>query len=112
MLLLAGAMALALRDSTTTGVIPLPIAIVLLVIVVFLWLMDLYFIRQSDLYRILYNEVRKLSNDEINFSMEANQYSENLNSQYRERLPFLVIAAVILHLGIALILMFSALDIT
>ena len=104
MLLLAGTMALALRDSTATDVIPLPIAIVLLVIVVFLGLLDFYFIRQSDLYRILYNEVRKLADNEIDFSMETGQYSENLNRQYNERLPFLIIASFVLHLNIALVL--------
>ena len=109
MLLLAGTMALALREGASGSVIPSPIAIVLLVIVMFLWLLDFYFIRQADLYRILYNEVRRLADDEIDFSMESGQYSEYLNSQYRERLPFLVIAAAALHFNVALILIFSAL---
>ncbi len=112
MLLLAGTMALALREGASGSVIPSPIAIVLLVIVVFLWLLDFYFIRQADLYRILYNEVRRLADDEIDFSMESGQYSEYLNSQYRERLPFLVTASSALHLGIAIIIVSSALDFT
>ena len=112
MLLLAGAMALALREDVGAGLIPLPISIALLVIVVFLWLLDFYFIRQADLNRILYNEVRKLAHDEIDFSMGSGQYSEYLNSQYRERLPFLVTASSALHLSVAIIVIYSALDFT
>ena len=107
MLLLAGTMALALRDNVSVGVIPLPLALVLLVIVVSLWLLDFYFIRQADLYEILYNEVRKLSDDEITLSMEVEQYGDELNSRYNERLPFLVMASAALHLSIGLILVFS-----
>ena len=56
MLLLAGAMALALRDGMepVSGMIPLPIAVVLLVIVAILGLLDYHFTRQSDLFKILY----------------------------------------------------------
>ncbi len=107
MLLLAGAMALALRVDVGVGVIPLPVAIVLLVIVVSLWLLDSFFIRQADLYSILYNEVQKLSHEEIDFSMEAKQYGDKLNSRYNEHLPFLVIASATLHVSIGLILIFS-----
>ena len=104
MLLLAGTLALVLREGTGVEIIPQPIAIVLLVIIAFLGLLDFYFIRQADLYKILYNEVRKLSGDEIDFSMEADKFSGYLNSQYNERLPFPIIASSVLHLNIALIL--------
>ena len=104
MLLLAGTLALALREGASVGIIPQPIAIVLLIIIAFIGLLDFYFIRQADLYGILYNEVRKLSEDEIDFSMEVDRYSDYLNSEYNERLPFPIIASSVLHLNIALIL--------
>ena len=52
MLLLAGTIALMLRDGASTFTIPVHLALILILIVAILGLLDFYFIRQSDLFRI------------------------------------------------------------
>ena len=111
MLLLAGAIALVLRDGTdsTTGMIPLPIAVVLLVIVAILGLLDYHFTRQSDLFKILYNEAKTVSEGNVDFSMGTEKYGEQLGRRYKDYLPIPVIAAVILHVSIALVVILGIL---
>ena len=73
MLMLIGIVALLLRDGVRTDAIPFLFGFVLMFIVVFLFLLDFYFIHQSDLFKILYNRVRVRPEDEIDFSMGAEQ---------------------------------------
>ena len=106
MLLLAGTLALTLRDDVS--VIPFHIGIILLIIVSFLGLLDFYFLRQSDLYRILYNETRVQSEENIDFSMmEVEQYGSELDIFYRNNTPFPIMATAILYGSIAIIVLFG-----
>lgn len=48
-----------------------------LIIVVFIfWILDAYFLSQERSYRDLYNHVRKLKEEEINFSMDISEYQK------------------------------------
>ena len=105
MLLLAGALALLLRDSSGGVVIPLPMAVILWLIIIILGVLDLYFIRQADLFRILYNHVQTISENDVNFSMEVEQYSDELDRQYGERPSFQLWASAFLYLNIFLIVL-------
>ena len=105
MLLLAGALALLLRDSSGGGTIPLPMAVILWLIIIILGVLDLYFIRQADLFRILYNHVQTLSDDGVDFSMELEGYSAELERQYGEHPSFQLWASVFLYLNIFLIVL-------
>ena len=108
-LLLIGTVALLLRDGTRTDAIPFLFGLVLILIVAFLFLLDFYFIRQSSLFKILYNKVRMCAEDEIDFSMEIERYGGELDKQYRESPPFQLIASGIIHLCIILLLFFGML---
>lgn len=59
MLLLAGSLALALREGA--GVLPLPLGAIFILITVSLMVLDFYYIWQSDLFRMLYREVQERS---------------------------------------------------
>ena len=108
MLLLAGTLALTLREDATISVIPFHIGVILLVIVSFLGLLDFYFLRQSDLYKILYNETKVKSEGDIDFAMmEVEQYGSELDTFYRNNTPFPIMATVIFYGSIAIIMLFS-----
>ena len=48
----------------------------LMVIALILWILDAYFLSQERLYRDLYNTVRKLKEEEIDFSMDTSEYKK------------------------------------
>lgn len=104
MLMLIGTVALLLWDSARTDTIPFVFGIVLILIVAFLFLLDFYFIRQSGLFKILYNQARTLPEDEIDFSMEIEKYSEELDNQYKEFPPFQLVVSGFIHICIILLL--------
>ena len=103
MLLLAGALALLLRDGVSAVVISLHLAVFLWLVIVILGALDIYFIQQSDLYKILYNKVRARSEDDIDFDMQVGPYDNELNRQYEERPSFQLWASIFLYLSIFLI---------
>lgn len=104
MLLLAGTVALLFRFSDGAGAIPFLFGLLLILIVLFLFLLDLYFIRQADVYRILYNRVRRAPVEDVDFSMEDDQIREELNDYYRYYLPFPPIASGVIHICIIVML--------
>ncbi len=104
MLLLAGAMALLLRDGISVA-IPMPFAVILWLIIAILGVLDYHFIRQADLFRILYNEVRIRSEEDIDFSMDLAQYTDHLGLQYQESPSFQVWASVFLYFNIFLVVL-------
>ena len=87
MILFAGTIAFLLRDGESTSTIPFTLAIILFITVVILGLLDYYFIRRADLFRILYNRVRELSENDIDFSMDAERFGEELSNSYNMNLP-------------------------
>jgi len=44
--------------------------------VIIFWILDGYFLSQERLYRDLYNHVRKLKEEEIDFSMDTSEYKK------------------------------------
>lgn len=48
----------------------------LIVLTFVFWVLDGYFLSQERLYRDLYNHVRKLKEEEIDFSMDTNEYKK------------------------------------
>ena len=48
----------------------------LIVIVLIFWILDGYFLSQERSYRDLYNHVRKLKEEEIDFSMDISEYQK------------------------------------
>ncbi len=65
--LIAGIFALASKDADKKYFF-----VAYIPIVVF-WLLDSYYLFQERLYRALYNKVRKLNENEIDFDMNANK---------------------------------------
>ena len=104
MLLLAGTLALLLRVSTDVNGIPFLFGLLLILIVWFLFLLDIYFIRQADVYKILYNRVRSVPETEVDFSMEVSQFNAELNDYYKDYLPFPLIASGVIHICIIVML--------
>lgn len=48
----------------------------LIVLTLVFWILDGYFLSQERLYRDLYNYVRKLKEEEIDFSMDTSEYKK------------------------------------
>ena len=109
MLLLAGTLALTLRGDVNASVIPFHVGIILLIVVGFLGLLDFYFIRESDLFRLLYRATLNRSYGNIDFSMETVQHTDELGALYRELTPFPIVATIILYGSIAIIVIFGTL---
>ena len=109
MILFAGTIAFLLRDSAATPVIPLTLSLVLLLTVFILGLLDFYFVRQSDLLRILYNRVQGCSEGNIDFSMEVEQYSEELSNLYGTKLPIPIVGTIAFYICASLSIINAAL---
>jgi len=69
--LIAALFALSAKDTN-----PKYIYIAYFPVIIF-WILDGYFLSQERLFRDLYNEVRRLKNDDINFSMDTSKYKKN-----------------------------------
>lgn len=48
----------------------------LIVLILVFWILDSYFLSQERLFRDLYNHVRKLKEEEIDFSMDTSEYKK------------------------------------
>lgn len=73
--LIAALLALFIKDTNSTYVIYF-----LLIFILVFWILDGYFLSQERLFRALYNHVRKLDEEKIDFSMNTNdfkKYKEN-----------------------------------
>ena len=109
MLLFAATIAFLLRGDDSVPAISLPLAIVLLITIFILWLLDFYFVRQSDLFRILYNRVRTRSEEDIDFSMDAEEHSGELGDRYSRNPPIPVIVTGVFYTCASLTVIFAAL---
>ena len=58
-----------------------PIFTVYALIFVF-WVLDSYYLWQERLFRALYNHVRKLKEEKINFDMNANRFSKEIDCSW------------------------------
>ncbi|PIP62208.1 hypothetical protein COW99_00070 [Candidatus Roizmanbacteria bacterium CG22_combo_CG10-13_8_21_14_all_38_20] len=52
----------------------------LIIIVLIFWILDGYFLSQERSYRDLYNHVRKLKEEEVDFSMDISEYQKLKNN--------------------------------
>ena len=109
MLLLAGSLALTLREGAGTISLPMPIGIILILIIVSLMLLDFHYIQQSDLFKILYNEVQERSENDIDFSMEVDQYSDRLYQHYKRVWALPAVAVICLYMFILMFLILGML---
>lgn len=48
----------------------------LIILILVFWILDGYFLSQERLFRDLYNHVRKLKEEEIDFSMDISEYKK------------------------------------
>ena len=109
MLLLAGSLALTLREGAGAFPLPFPLGAILILITAVLGLLDFHYIRQSDLFKILYNEVKERSENAIDFSMEVDQYSDRLYQHYKRVWSLPVAAVICLYIFIMVILLYGML---
>lgn len=99
--LIAGLLALFMKGIDSEHII------YLLVLVFIFWILDGYFLSQERLFRALYNHVRKLEEEKIDFSMDTSEfkkYKEN-TSVYSMFSPTLLIFYVPL-VGITLAIIY------
>ena len=108
-MLLAGSLALTLRDGVSVSAVPLPLGTILILITAVLGLLDFHYTQQSDLFKILYNEVQARDEDDIDFSMEVDQYSEDIYQIYKGIWPFPVAATICFYTFILVFLIFGML---
>ena len=108
MLLLVGAVALLL--SGDAGAIPVYFGFVLLALVVVLWVLDHHFLREADLFRILYNQVQTQSDDTIDFSMDTAKFIQELNAKYTEHPTLPIVATMFFYLCALLVVLLGILS--
>ncbi len=72
--LVAALFALAAKDANENYVI------VAYIPVLIFWIIDAYFLLQERLFRSLYDDIRKKKEDEIDFSMNTEQFHSRRNS--------------------------------
>lgn len=70
--LIAGVLVLLTQISTSERV---PLIFIFLITVLF-WAYDAYFLGHERMYRDLYNKVRKMSEEEIDFSMDVSEFKQ------------------------------------
>lgn len=51
-------------------------------LVVIFWVLDGYFLSQERLFRSLYNDVRKLDERDIDFSMNTDEYKKDVKNSW------------------------------
>lgn len=112
MLLLAGSLALTVREGVGVSALPLPFGAILILITAVLGRLDFHYNKQSELFKMLYNDVQARSDDDIDFSMEVDQYSEQLDRPFEKIWPFPVAATFFLYVFIIVILILGMLPIT
>lgn len=69
--LISALLALFIKGSNSSNVIYF-----LIVLTLVFWILDGYFLSQERLFRDLYNYVRKLKEEEIDFSMDISEYTK------------------------------------
>ena len=69
--LISALLALFIKGSGSSNVIYFLIALTLV-----FWILDGYFLSQERLFRDLYNHVRKLKEEDIDFSMDISEYKK------------------------------------
>ena len=69
--LIAALLALFIKGNSSNYVIYF-----LIILILVFWILDGYFLSQERLFRDLYNHVRKLKEEEIDFSMDTSEYKK------------------------------------
>ena len=97
MLLLVGAVALLLSGDGGGSAIPVRFGLVLTGLVVVLAILDYYFLREADLFRILYTQVKAQDESAIDFSMDTAKFRKELDTQYTEHLPLPIVSTMVFY---------------
>lgn len=97
MLLLVGAVALLLSGDAGGIAIPVRFGLVLTGLVVVLAILDYYFLREADLFRILYNQVKAQDESAIDFAMDTAKFRKELDTQYAEHLPLPIVSTMVFY---------------
>lgn len=97
--LIAGLFALFTKDANHNYIF-----IVYFPVIIF-WILDGYFLSQERLFRALYDHVRKLSEKEIDFSMDTSVYKKDerntwLNAMFSKTLLHFYIPLILIMLAI------------
>jgi len=95
--LIAALFALSVKEANQNFIF-----IVYFPVIVF-WILDGYFLSQERLFRALYDHVRKLNEEEIDFSMDTSEYKKDdkngwLSSMFSSTLLFFYIPLIIIML--------------
>lgn len=95
--LIAALFALSVKETNQSFIF-----IVYFPVLVF-WILDGYFLSQERLFRALYDHVRRLSEEEIDFSMNTSEYKKDdknswLSSMFSTTLLFFYIPLIVIML--------------
>jgi len=98
--LVAALFALAAKDANKNYVL------VAYIPVVIFWVIDAYFLSQERLFRSLYDDVRKKKEDEIDFSMNTEDFRRGRNSWASSFLSKTLLLFYFSMVGIMLVVMY------
>lgn len=100
--LIVGLFALAAKDASPK------FYFVAYAVAVILWCLDGYFLRQERLFRSLYNHVRQLDENDIDFSLDTSRFADDPRNQlYRCTFSLTLVLFYICLLAIMLLVTFS-----
>lgn len=74
--------------------------------ILFFWYLNAYFLQKERQFRVLYNKVRKLSNDEIDFAMNVADCNDNSTKFIK---VFLSETLIIIYLPLTILILFKLL---
>lgn len=74
--LVSGIFALSAKDTNTVYFL-----IAYIPIFIF-WILDSYYLLQEKLFRLLYDDVRKLNENQIDFNMDTSKFKNNIKNKY------------------------------
>lgn len=70
---------------------PLPFVLIAFIPVVALWALDAYYLREERLFRSLYNHVRQLTDDAVDYSMDTRPFRPIVDPPWRTALSITLI---------------------
>ena len=80
----------------------------LIVIVLIFWILDGYFLSQERSYRDLYNHVRKLKEEDIDFSMDISEYQKfKKNALIYSMFSYTLLVFYLPLIGVAFFIMYQ-----
>ncbi len=74
--------AIILFASSSSALSACLISVFIALVLLAFWILDGYFLWQERLYRALYNHVRELKKEDIDFSMDTNKYKKQKKNTF------------------------------